>query len=29
MAKRTQRKKLVDKLDKVFSVYIRRRYAKE
>jgi len=28
MAKRTQRKKLVDKLDKVFSVYIRRRYAK-
>ena len=27
MAKRTQRKKLVDKLDKVFSVYIRRRYA--
>ena len=28
MAKRTQRKKLVDKLDKVFSIYIRRRYAK-
>ena len=28
MAKRTQRKKLVYKLDKVFSVYIRRRYAK-
>ena len=27
MAKRTQRKKLVDKLDKVFSIYIRRRYA--
>ena len=29
MAKRTQRKKLVDKLDKVFSIYIRRRYAKD
>ena len=27
MAKRTQRKKLVDKLDKVFSIYIRRRFA--
>ena len=29
MAKRTQRKKLVDKLDKVFSIYIRRRFAKD
>jgi len=29
MAKKTQRKKLVDKLDKVFSIYIRRRYAKD
>jgi hypothetical protein len=28
MAKKTKRKKLVDKLDKVFSIYIRRRYAK-
>ena len=27
MAKKTKRKKLVDKLDKVFSIYIRRRYA--
>ncbi|MDA9970735.1 recombination protein NinG [Flavobacteriaceae bacterium] len=27
MAKKSTRKKLVDKLDKVFSIYIRRRYA--
>jgi len=27
MAKKSIRKKLVDKLDKVFSIYIRRRYA--
>ena len=28
MAKKTARKKLIEKLDKVFSIYIRRRYAK-
>jgi len=28
MAKKTQRKKLIEKLDKVFSIYIRRRFAK-
>ena len=27
MAKKTQRKKLIDKLDKIFSIYIRRRNA--
>lgn len=27
MAKKTQRKKLIEKLDKIFSIYIRRRYA--
>lgn len=29
MAKKTSRQKIVDKLDKVFSEYIRRRYAKD
>jgi len=29
MAKKTKRKKLIEKLDKVFSVYIRRRFAKD
>lgn len=28
MAKKTKRKKLIEKLDKTFSIYIRRRYAK-
>ena len=28
MAKKTQRKKIIEKLDKVFSIYIRRRFAK-
>lgn len=28
MAKKTTRKKLIEKLDKVFSIYIRRRFAK-
>lgn len=27
MAKKTQRKKLIEKLDRVFSIYIRQRYA--
>jgi len=29
MAKKSTRKKLIEKLDKVFSIYIRRRYAKD
>ena len=29
MAKKTKRKKLIEKLDRVFSVYIRRRFAKD
>ena len=28
MAKKTKRKRLIEKLDKVFSVYVRRRFAK-